>query len=150
MTDMGNTDNELEDRPCMPGIALTIRQPWASLIVHGGKDIENRTWPTKFRGPVLIHASKKRDDRELLSYRHLQRRRDIVIEWTGDASRKWKDLPCGGVIGIAEIVDCVSSRSSPWFVGDFGFVLANPRAVPFFACRGALGFWKCEYPKSLF
>ena len=38
--------------------ALSIRQPWAWLIVNGFKDIENRTWPTKFRGRVLVHASK--------------------------------------------------------------------------------------------
>ena len=38
--------------------ALSIRQPWAWLIVNGHKDIENRSWPTRFRGPVLIHAAK--------------------------------------------------------------------------------------------
>jgi hypothetical protein len=38
--------------------ALSIRQPWAWLIIHAGKDIENREWRTSFRGPVLIHASK--------------------------------------------------------------------------------------------
>lgn len=133
----------------LPAIALTIKQPWASLIVHGGKDIENRSWATKFRGPVLIHASKKLDDDELRSYRRLQHCRDIEIEWKGESTRKWRELPCGGVIGIAEIVDCVSDHGSKWFVGDYGFVLANARPLPFFACRGALGFWRCEYPQSL-
>ena len=33
---------------------LTVKQPWASLIVHGIKDIENRSWKTNFRGRVLI------------------------------------------------------------------------------------------------
>ena len=41
--------------------AITIKQPWASLIVHGVKDIENRTWHTNFRGRVLIHSSSKGD-----------------------------------------------------------------------------------------
>jgi hypothetical protein len=41
---------------------ISIRQPWASLIVSGIKDIENRTWPTRYRGPVLIHASQRADD----------------------------------------------------------------------------------------
>lgn len=36
--------------------ALTIRQPWAWAIIHGGKDIENRSWNTKHRGPLVIHA----------------------------------------------------------------------------------------------
>lgn len=39
-------------------IALSIRQPWAWHILNSGKDIENRDWPTRFRGRVLIHASK--------------------------------------------------------------------------------------------
>ena len=39
-------------------LALSIRQPWASLILKAGKDIENRDWPTKFRGRILIHAAK--------------------------------------------------------------------------------------------
>jgi hypothetical protein len=41
---------------------ISIRQPWASLIVIGAKDVENRTWPTRYRGPVLIHASQRADD----------------------------------------------------------------------------------------
>ena len=40
---------------------LTVKQPWASLIVHGIKDIENRSWRTNFRGRVLIHSSAKGD-----------------------------------------------------------------------------------------
>lgn len=38
--------------------ALTVKQPWAGLIIAGGKDIENRTWRTSYRGRVLIHAAK--------------------------------------------------------------------------------------------
>lgn len=38
--------------------ALSIRQPWAWCIIYAGKDIENRTWATQYRGPVLIHAAK--------------------------------------------------------------------------------------------
>lgn len=42
--------------------AISIKQPWASLIAHGIKDIENRSWRTNYRGRVLIHAgaSKKK------------------------------------------------------------------------------------------
>ena len=36
---------------------LSIRQPWAHLITQGSKDIENRSWPTKYRGAFLVHAS---------------------------------------------------------------------------------------------
>ena len=41
--------------------ALTIKQPWASLIIYGDKDVENRSWPTSYRGPLLIHAGKGYD-----------------------------------------------------------------------------------------
>jgi len=39
-------------------LALSIRQPWAYLIIHAGKDVENREWPTRVRGNILIHAGK--------------------------------------------------------------------------------------------
>lgn len=47
----------------MPEIpkALSLRQPWAWAVVHGYKDVENRSWSTKHRGPLLIHASKQLD-----------------------------------------------------------------------------------------
>jgi hypothetical protein len=41
-----------------PNKALSIRQPWAHLIVAGIKQIENRTWTTRYRGPLLIHAGQ--------------------------------------------------------------------------------------------
>ena len=132
----------------LPSVALTIKQPWASLIIHGGKDIENRSWPTRFRGSVLIHASKKRDDDELLSFKALKQQRGFKADWKGKPLL-WGDVPCGGIIGVVDIVDCVTHSKSNWFVGDYGFVLANPRPLPFHPCRGALGFWRCEYPDAL-
>ena len=41
--------------------ALTVRQPWASLIISGAKRVENRSWPTRHRGPLAIHAGKHND-----------------------------------------------------------------------------------------
>src|SRR6267378_3713180 len=49
------------DLPCRHMKIISIRQPWASLIVSGVKDVENRTWSTRYRGPVLIHASRTAD-----------------------------------------------------------------------------------------
>lgn len=43
----------------LPPKALSIRQPWADAIIWHDKDVENRNWPTKFRGPFCIHASKR-------------------------------------------------------------------------------------------
>jgi len=48
-------------------------------------------------------------------------------------------LPRGGVVGTAEIVDCVSQHQSRWYAaGHYAFVLANPRSVPFVSWTGAL------------
>jgi hypothetical protein len=117
--------------------ALSIKQPWASLIVNGYKRIENRNWPTKFRGPVLIHASKSIDK---------EARNDVALgihPVTGDALRfDGMDFPTEGIIGIATIVDCISQSNDPWYVGPFGFVMEDARPLPFRPCRGMLGFFK--------
>lgn len=103
--------------------ALSIRQPWAWRILHEGKDIENRDWPTRFRGWFLIHASKGVDAED----------RAEVSE---------KNMPLGGIVGMAEIVDCVTESDSEWFFGTYGFVLANVRPLPFIPCKGSLSFFK--------
>jgi hypothetical protein len=118
--------------------AISIRQPWAWAIMSGLKDIENRSWKTDFRGDVLVHASKKPDDMEAFNFVEQQ------VEAKNPKSifilpRNAVDY--GGIIGIVEIVDCVSKSSSPWFFGPYGFVLRNPRPLPFQSCRGMLGFF---------
>jgi len=49
------------------------------------------------------------------------------------------DLQRGGVVGATNIVDCVSSHTSPWYEGKFGFILDGSRSMPFFPWKGALG-----------
>lgn len=106
---------------------ISIKQPWASLIVHKGKDVENRTWLTKYRGPVLVHASQRPDT---ISAREIERRFGF---------RPPSDMPEGGVIGIVEIVDCVKDHPSRWYVpGHWAFVLSNARPLPFVSWKGAL------------
>jgi len=132
---------------------ISIKQPWASLIIEGGKDIENRGWYTAIRGPVLIHASKTVDRDafetafELVRSKHIS----LPVEWLmhGEGSDKipsdWIEmLPRGGIIGQAEVVDCVRHSESPWFFGPYGHVLANPKPLQFWACRGQLGYWTTE------
>jgi hypothetical protein len=105
---------------------LSIRQPWASLIAHGIKDIENRTWRTAYRGPLLIHASLKVD----CSIADVRRSLGIEVP----------DLrvPIGGIVGITNVIDCVEQYSSVWFRGPFGFVLNGSRPQPFLEMKGAL------------
>ena len=101
---------------------LSIRQPWAYLITRGSKNIENRSWRTRYRGPVLIHASLKID-------------KEACVEHRLDPTK----LETGGIVGMADIVDCVTTHRSRWFNGPYGFVLKNRRGLPFVRWTGALG-----------
>jgi hypothetical protein len=129
--------------------ALSIRQPWAWAIIHAGKDIENRSWATSYRGPVLIHAAKGMTRREYENFLDVLRDSSpltCAINVAGGLPA-YKDLLRGGIVGKAHIVDCVGRHSSPWFFGRFGFVLADMEPMPFTPLRGALGFF--EVPAAL-
>jgi hypothetical protein len=111
---------------------LTIQQPYADLIVHGAKDIENRSWSTRYRGPLAIHAGLT-VDRDML--RELRR-----------ACRE-QGIPCppahtGAIVGIVDLVDIVTESDSEWFTGPYGWVLTNPRVaekpLPY---RGRIGLY---------
>lgn len=115
------------------GLALSIRQPWAWLIVHGHKPIENRDWPTRVRGLVGIHASL-RFDRDGYSW--------VRYTFPAIALPPPTGFELGGIVGRAELVDCVTAHPSPWFVGEYGFVFAGAEPLPFRRCRGALGFFR--------
>jgi ASCH domain-containing protein len=106
--------------------AISIRQPWAWLIVAGIKDIENRTWSTKHRGPLRIHASASKVD--LVSIEEIELRHGMRIDLA--------KLQFGGIIGAVELVDVVTRSSSPWFRGPLGWVMREPRALPFMPVRG--------------
>jgi hypothetical protein len=124
--------------------ALSIRQPWAWLIVNGYKDIENRDWPTKFRGPLLIHAGKKltvADYDAAMLYIEAYVNPKLVHKVPDIA-----DLLLGGVVGMATLTDCVQRHDSCWMTGNddplaYGFVLADARPLPFIPYRGRLGFF---------
>ena len=120
--------------------ALSIRQPWAHMIVHCGKDIENRVWPTRFRGRVLIHASKGMTAEEYEDALDFAFRPCGIDPATLSIPRAHL-LDRGGIVGSVEIVDCVTRSDSPWFMGTYGFVLRNPVVLPFRPYRGALGFF---------
>lgn len=130
--------------------ALSIRQPWASLILKAGKDIENRCWQTKYRGRILIHAAKgmtRTEHEDAIEFavdairansRSAETSRIVTLRELGFA---FDGLPRGGIIGSVEIADCVSHSESPWFMGEFGFVLRDPRPLPFMPWKGQLGFF---------
>lgn len=132
--------------------AISVRQPWAWLIIRPDltdpaeraaavaagmiKDIENRDWVTHRRGRILVHASKGMTRAEYEDVEYLLASRGIDINLPPIAN-----LERGGIIGSAEIVDCVTKSSSKWFFGDFGFVLRDARSMPFMPYMGSLGFF---------
>lgn len=114
--------------------ALSIRQPWAWLIVNGYKDIENRKWKTNHRGKFLIHAAIIIDEDAVSNFR--QFRKDIPLPTAFET---------GGIVGMAEITNCVELSASPWFQGPYGFELKNADTLPFKPYKGRLNFFPCEY-----
>jgi len=134
--------------------ALSIRQPWAWLIIHAGKDIENRSWNGAYPAymeaccmardgaRILIHAGKgmTRDEyEEALDTCHMVSRTHPFP--AGVMLPAFGDLPRGGIVGSARIARVVSNHTSPWFFGPLGLVLADVRAETFRPCKGALGFF---------
>lgn len=138
--------------------AISIRQPWAWLILRpcltdpisraaaiaAGeiKLIENRDWPTKVRGRVLVHAAKGMTHAEYESVKdflQMLREKGIYI-----ALPEFSDFDRGGIVGSVEIVDCVSASASPWFFGKFGFVLRDSQPMPFIPMNGRLGFFEVD------
>lgn len=121
----------------LPNVVLSIRQPWVWLILAGVKPVENRVWATKFRGPILLHAAKGMTRAE---YDEAQ---EMAWGIQGDLTFPWPDeLPRGGIVGMATIVDCVPEHRSPWFGGPYGFVLEDVQALPFVPTRGRLGLFR--------
>lgn len=115
---------------------LSIKQPWAWLIVNGFKDIENRKWATAMKGRVYIHASKVFDDE---GYQYVKKYFP-TINMPVKA-----EFDMGGLVGIVEITDCVTKHNSPWFEGTFGFVLRNPQKIKFVPYKGNLKFFEVNY-----
>lgn len=116
---------------------LSLKQPYAELILQGKKKIELRKWNTSFRGEFLIHASKNPDEKAMKLF-------------------GFKALPCGMIVGKVKLVDVkhysndeehkrdksLHLADSVW--GDYGFILENPERINPIPARGNLNFWEFE------
>jgi hypothetical protein len=127
--------------------ALSMKQPWAALLVHGHKVIEVRRWPTARRGRILLHAARVPDDRP-----EAWARVPVELE---KAARK-----LGGIIGAGNLIDCLPYRTVEAFAADqlrhlnepgwfqkpvvYGFVFANLTPLPFRAYPGWMRFFAVE------
>lgn len=126
----------------LPRKALSVKPPWAQLIIYENKDIENRDWQSsnpalRHRGPTAIHASGKLDMLEYDAALAFIKSRRLNIQLPEPDK-----LVCGAILGVVKIVGAVRRSDSPWFVGSIGLVLRNPIALPEpIKCKGALGFW---------
>jgi len=141
---------------------ITVKQPWASLMfINNGykpKDIENRTWKTKLRGKVLIHAGQT-----ILRPQQCHFTDDQWDNIRGDMRYNILHgiLPTSAIIGVVDIVDCVIGHGSIWaeetpmpagcYMGEkpiYNWVLANPILFPEpIPAKGKLSFW--DYPNIL-
>jgi len=109
------------------------------LIVNGYKDIENRSWRTNHRGPLLIHASSNRSLTSSKNLAAIEKKYRVRLP---------RDFDFGGIVGVADVVDCVKTHLSKWKIrGSWGWVLENPRRLPFRRCKGAVGFFRLK-PRS--
>jgi hypothetical protein len=138
--------------------ALTIKQPWASLIARGIKDVENRTWRTNYRGRIYIHASaNKKLVRNDLIFSGQQLHEVFNAMPKDKVAVKWfETFPLSAIIGEVDIVDCVLNHPSIWaerfFRGEkplWNWELANPVLYdePILNVKGKLSFWEFDNPK---
>ncbi|GAA1887657.1 hypothetical protein GCM10009837_06760 [Streptomyces durmitorensis] len=112
--------------------ALTVKQPWADAIAHGAKRTENRTWTTRYRGPLLIHAAVSED------------RHAILPAGQNTARADWPDYRAA-IIATAELADIhfADGCCTPWGEPDvYHWQLAGVYALPEpVLTKGRLQLW---------
>jgi hypothetical protein len=135
-----------------PNYALSLKQPWAALIVSGRKTIEVRKWATRIRGRVYIHAATIADERP-------DGWEEVAEECQSLAKLE------GGIIGVAELISCVRYRSQSGFAADtakhlndpswveapqmYGFTFRSAKEVPFLPCKGNVRFFTVDVPENI-
>lgn len=125
---------------------ITIKQPWATLIAEGYKEYEFRTWKTKYRGDILIHAGKSIDKKAMNRFKHLN-----------------LEYPFGQIIAKAIITDCIyvdeefaqkMCKKDPVVYkglinkGDwdgYGFKIENVEKINPIEVNGKLSLWDYDY-----
>jgi hypothetical protein len=113
-------------------MALSIRPAWAWAIIHAGKDVENRARRCHFRGRFLVHASLEltSDDFDKAAQALAAAGEDAIVP-------REDEFATGGVIGSVELVDVIECCQSAWYQpGAFGWLLKNPRPLPFIPYTG--------------
>ena len=130
-------------------LALSIKQPWTTLILLGLKSIEIRQWSTPLRGRIYLHAGKIADDRP---------------EGWALVPEKHRELTerRGGIVGMVDLVACLTYESARAFARDcqlhrnqaswfapprlYGFQLERPALTPFHPWSGQVKFFPVQLP----
>ncbi len=123
--------------------ALTIKEPWATLIIEGYKEYEFRSWKTNYRGKILIHAGKSLEKNQVKKFK------EYNLEYS-----------CGEIIGEADLVDCIKvtdefdnelKKKNSLVYGDsghvqnYGWKLENIKKYDKkIKVNGKLGLWNYE------
>ena len=125
--------------------AITLKQPWATLIAKGYKEYEFRTWKTKYRGEILIHSGKVIDKKAMARFE------DLNLEY-----------PIGCIIAKANLTDCIpvddefrkkvipqnpsvynGLNKTDW--NGYGFKLENVEEITPVKTNGKLSLWEYDY-----
>lgn len=131
----------MADLDQLPDFAISVRQPWAWAIVHGGKDVENRVKRAITLGGMdrlkrfAVHASTG------MTRTEYEDARDFMLS-IGVECPKPKELVRGGVIGWAAIIGVVKESESAWFFGPWALVLEDVVACEPVPCGGQLGAFR--------
>ena len=152
--------------------ALTLTQPWASLITIGAKRIETRSWGTNHRGPLAIHAAKGFAALPGGNLTDFCLNEPFGSALFAGGIRKLvpgEDLPLGKVIAVCTLVTCIpldddltvrdalllsdaphERAFGDYTVGRFAWILADVRALPEpITARGSLGLWEWDAPAEV-
>jgi hypothetical protein len=144
--------------------ALSLTQPWATLVAIGAKQRETRCWPTRYRGWIAIHAAKGFPGwaKRLCTTERFRTALAAAPQLYGSVD----ELPRGEIIAVARLTECVATRvwtppseSDEYAFGDYSAIDGDngkPRySFKFedlrrlrepFACKGALGIWRLPHP----
>lgn len=139
--------------------AISLWQPWASLVAHSVKHFETRSWYTSYRGSLAIHAAKRPADFYELN--------PVIVKALLDSGyQRLRELPYGCIVCIAELVDCEptaqvvnrvyfkSIEATERHFGDysperFAWQLDNIVQINDIPAKGSQGFWNWQRPDEI-
>lgn len=142
---------------------MTVKQPYADLLAIGAKQYETRTKPTKYRGPIVIHAGKATDQMNFIfteteyTSDSLRKKREAMNALLDPVFMMMKDRPAyGAIIGYADLVGCYAVADiknlteterlfGDWSEGRYAWEIAHVRMVEPIPHKGQLGLWNVPY-----